>query len=394
LIVLVESPRYQMPPQTSTQECSIDEDEDYILGDGTELPFQIEKVLGQGSSAIVEKVRDTKTGYVFALKSMNFSRARDKPRAEEKFKREVSVIRCLRGHHHIIRLYATFAAKRRFGLILQPAAEEGNLEQYLGVYWDAVEEPAGSNLDIAEMTLVLEQAFGCLANGLAFMHANEIRHKDIKPQNILVHQGSVIYTDFGSAKDGKQCGSNTTEGPTEFTRRYAPPEVLEQGHRNFGADVYCLGCVFLEILAAVSQMISVDIDYRETQFIHMLDEVHDELAIVTMPPKLSCLPALIMSMTVRDRTKRPRADVVFANMTPDSGLFCEECSKTHREAKRLTPWTWSSAHGRHFCNMLGDKDDLLGRVWSEPANHSETSSSVPMTYHVADLRCVLTVLGR
>ena len=32
----------------------------------------------------------------------------------------------------------------------------------------------------------IQKWFGCLASGLAFIHSKRIRHKDIKPANILV----------------------------------------------------------------------------------------------------------------------------------------------------------------------------------------------------------------
>jgi serine/threonine protein kinase len=41
-------------------------------------------------------------------------------------------------------------------------------------------------------TSVLDQAFGCLAGDLVFMHENRIRHKESKPANILVHKGVVL----------------------------------------------------------------------------------------------------------------------------------------------------------------------------------------------------------
>ena len=60
--------------------------------------------------------------------------------------------------------------------------------------------------------IILQRAIGCLASGLAFMHEQTIRHKDIKPQNILIHGGSVLYTDFGISLDFGQQGNSTTTG--------------------------------------------------------------------------------------------------------------------------------------------------------------------------------------
>jgi serine/threonine protein kinase len=45
------------------------------------------------------------------------------------------------------------------------------------------------------------------------MHEQTIRHKDIKPQNILIHRGSAIYTDFGISLDFAQQDSTTTGHP-------------------------------------------------------------------------------------------------------------------------------------------------------------------------------------
>ena len=378
-----------MLPPASGEELSIKEDDDYVFEGDVRLPLELDEVLGQGSSAIVERVHDTQTGRIFALKKFTFARARARALKEEAFKREVAIIRRLAGHHHIIRAYATFVAKLKFGLILDPAADEGNLEKYLGAYWDLIEEPDSSGTNVAAMTSVLERAFGCLASGLAFMHSRDIRRKDIKPQNILIHRGTVIYTDFGCAKDGKQTGSNTTEGPTELTRRYAPPEVLEFEYRNFAADVYCLGCVFVELLAAASQQIIYE---QDIGFSHIMDMVHDNLASISIAPRLSFLPNLIISMTGRDRTQRPRADVVFANMSADDGFFCSECSRSHRDPAKLTSWKWSATHGRDYCHLLNDDEELVGRVWSHNAQVVKDRSLTPVSYDVAIPRYSLYLL--
>ena len=60
------------------------------------------------------------------------------------------------------------------------------------------------------------------------MHDNQIRHKDIKPPNILIEGDEVYITDFGVSIDWSEYGCSTTEGPAEMTQRYSAPEVAAQ----------------------------------------------------------------------------------------------------------------------------------------------------------------------
>lgn len=89
---------------------------------------------------------------------------------------------------------------------------------------------------------------------------------DIKPKNILVRDlrrsplakkwaytcFKVYIADFGIARSYATLDDTETEGPTSFTRKYAAPEVVDRGRRGLGADVFSLGCVFIEILAALA----------------------------------------------------------------------------------------------------------------------------------------------
>jgi serine/threonine protein kinase len=85
------------------------------------------------------------------------------------------------------------------------------------------------------------------------IHATAVdRHKDIKPQSILIHTGSPIYTDIGLSSDLSEAGHSTTVGhPGAFSRRYCAPEVVDWGSRNSQSDVFSLGCLFVEILSAL-----------------------------------------------------------------------------------------------------------------------------------------------
>jgi serine/threonine protein kinase len=352
------------PPEPTAEHLLIEEGQDYILEENTRLPFTIEMTLGGGHSAIVEKVRDIRTGRTFAKKTIRFTHSRLRAQKEEQFYNEVNIIRSLKKHRHIIWVFATYVAKREFGLILQPAADEGALDQYLGNYLDVVEQTESSEAKITTMTQVLQRAFGCLANGLEYIHAKGIRHKDIKPQNILVHHGSVIYTDFGSSKDATQPGESTTEGVPDFlTRKYSPPEVLAYTKRNYAADIYSLGCVYIELLSALFPAFK----YEENRlFPDIMEDVHLELRAAPLPLTWSLMAGVITTMTATDRGSRPTAAHIYRTMSGHKELSCAECHGKTQLKPVYEPWTWSEAHRRHHSYLMASNGRIIEIFWSGP----------------------------
>lgn len=94
----------------------------------------------------------------------------------------------------------------------------------------------------------IRQAFGCLCAAILYLQENKCRHKDIKPQNILIKSGKVFITDFGIARDWTGKGRSTTIGSAgAFSPEYAAPEVVEQEARNSSSDMWSLGCVYLDM---------------------------------------------------------------------------------------------------------------------------------------------------
>jgi serine/threonine protein kinase len=76
-----------------------------------------------------------------------------------------------------------------------------------------------------------------------------IKHKDLKPANILVKDGHVLIADFGISKDlidEETTASQTSNGP-KGTPMYMAPEVFLEGRRGRAVDIFSLGCIFLEI---------------------------------------------------------------------------------------------------------------------------------------------------
>lgn len=81
--------------------------------------------------------------------------------------------------------------------------------------------------------------------GLAYMHKSGYFHRDMKPENLLVHRDTVKIADFGLAKE-------TRSRPpfTEYvsTRWYRAPEVLMKSQNyNSPIDLWAVGVIMAEL---------------------------------------------------------------------------------------------------------------------------------------------------
>lgn len=93
-------------------------------------------------------------------------------------------------------------------------------------------------LDIVkQLTSALEQA-----------HLNNIIHRDIKPQNVLIdHEGTVKITDFGIAM-ALSATSITQTNAVLGSVHYLSPEQARGGMATRKSDIYSLGIVMFELL--------------------------------------------------------------------------------------------------------------------------------------------------
>jgi serine/threonine protein kinase len=99
---------------------------------------------------------------------------------------------------------------------------------------------------------VLRTFYGCLASALNYLYGSKIRHRDIKPQNILVKGETVYLADFGISLDWESLSRSTTTEDSGKTWLYCAPEVAQYRPRNTAADIWSLGCVFLEMTTVLA----------------------------------------------------------------------------------------------------------------------------------------------
>jgi serine/threonine protein kinase len=162
-------------------------------------------------------------------------------------------------HSHIVRVIGTYTFGRELSILMYPVAEY-NLEDVLHKFAFNAKEKKRKDM-VENMANSALGYFACLSNALDHIHHKLIKHMDIKPQNILVRaiiapsrelrtrEYKVYLTDFGSSRSYQNPEDVETDRLTSFTRKYAAPEVVRRELHGFPADVFSLGCVFLEILA-------------------------------------------------------------------------------------------------------------------------------------------------
>jgi serine/threonine-protein kinase len=122
----------------------------------------------------------------------------------------------------------------------------------------------GKRLSIGESVSIMRQVL----KGLAYAHEHKVVHRDVKPENILIHEralregydveGVVKVTDFGLGKatDGGAAGSiaysasmNSAAGRDIVgTLDYMAPEQRDGGESDARVDLYACGVMLHELL--------------------------------------------------------------------------------------------------------------------------------------------------
>lgn len=87
------------------------------------------------------------------------------------------------------------------------------------------------------------------AEGLRFLHAHEVIHRDVKACNVLLDNDfNACVTDFGLAKEGPEGNLSHVTTLVKGTAGYLDPLYAETGHLTKKSDVYSFGVLLLELL--------------------------------------------------------------------------------------------------------------------------------------------------
>lgn len=161
-----------------------------------------------------------------------------------KERKEVDVMTKLNqelSHEHIVRMigsYTHYGQQRLLGLLIYPVAicDLHTFFEDAAAYWaknaDQYQTDRLKELGYFEVpksglknkAWPIYSQIGCLVSAVAYLHRKGIRHKDLKPQNILLSKDHVYLSDFGLATDFSTLTQSATEGGGG-TPRYLAPEV-------------------------------------------------------------------------------------------------------------------------------------------------------------------------
>ena len=224
---------------TSSAKSLNDSEERARLAAGTVLQdrYRIVCRLGKGGMGAVYEAIDLRLEATVAIKEA-FS---TDVRLRKQFEQEARLLAQL--HHPALpRVTDYFSESERVFLVMQFIAGD-DLAQIIAKQ----PGPLPRNTVIAWADQLLD--------ALIYLHTRErqIIHRDIKPHNLkLTAAGTIALLDFGLAKAESETDAvNSNASVFGFTRRYSPPEQMQDEGTTPRSDIYALGATLYHLLTGV-----------------------------------------------------------------------------------------------------------------------------------------------
>lgn len=276
---------------------------------------------GQTTEKGIREVRDVLSNTIYALKTYVCTSRLQFHERGTKFNREVAIMARLHHSPHVVDLIRCHSNPHtlEYSFTMSPVANQGNLTNYMA--WQ-FRYP----FTCLVTDQFLRRALIDLASGLRDIHEHSVRHKDIKPGNILVHNDRVMYTDFGLSLDytSDQIDmTNCADPELDCTLAYAAPETFSHTPRNRKSDIFCLGIIFLELLCTRAVAITGNADWGNNTFLGNHFQKYSDMVLngrvgrtldwMAHKEKVSGLKkyvTLVRSMVAPIRDERPDAETV------------------------------------------------------------------------------------
>jgi serine/threonine-protein kinase PpkA len=255
--------------------------------DFSPVGYEIVREISHGGMATVYLARQRSLNRMVALKLMS-QKLQQKAGFRELFIREARLVAQL-DHPNIIRIH-DIVEDGVYLYIVMEYADGGNLKRRIR---DGMTERQALHVARA------------IASALHFVHAENILHYDIKPENILFRsEERVILADFGIARSlaDKNPAASLLDTSTG-TPAYMAPEQFTSGSMGVAGevdrrtDMYALGVVLYEMLTGEQPYKAAS--WSELQLLHIRNE------IPRLPSRLERYQELVDTLMAGDPMERP-----------------------------------------------------------------------------------------
>jgi serine/threonine-protein kinase len=203
-----------------------------LIGTRLNDRYKILDIIGTGGMATVYRAIDGILNREVAVKVLRHDHINE-PDFIKRFNREAQSALSL-SHQNIVSIYDV-GTDNEVHYIVMEYVKGCTLKQYI---------QQNAPLSLPKALHIMEQ----LTSAISHAHHNNIIHRDIKPQNILLNEnGTVKVTDFGIATAVSSVTitqTNTLIGSVH----YISPEQAKGGSITKQTDIYSIGIVFFELL--------------------------------------------------------------------------------------------------------------------------------------------------
>lgn len=250
-----------------------------------EVPYIGEPVeVGRGGFATVYRAMDLQAGRPVAVKLLSLQADDGNLRH---FDRERESLARLSTHPNVVTLHRTGITTGGVPYLVMEFASGGSLTDLLR----------------AEGPLVWSEAVDWLlpiCDAVEHAHEQGIRHRDIKPQNILISaHGEPLLSDFGIA--GLSAGPDTVTQQAKLSLSYASPEQIEGRELDDSSDVYSIGATLYALITGAPAFVDTD----GAGFLNTAKRIVEERAPVLEAPVPSDISAAVAAALAKNPASRP-----------------------------------------------------------------------------------------
>ena len=258
------------------------------------------RFIGKGSYSKVYHGIHKETKVEIALKKILFSKLHDF--VKDKIISEIHILQKL-NHPHIIKLYE-YKFTGDYLFLITEYCNGNDLQTWMK-----------SEHSITDKIIIMNQ----ISNGLEYIHSQHIMHRDIKLENVLIHNGIVKLCDFGFSIFMKEDMCKTICG----TPLFMSPELLFYKPYSYDSDIWSLGILFYILLFHVhpfGTLYNID-DYRRL--------IQNEIHIPTIQGYESLIDLIKIMLSIQPE-ERPTIKHIFLTLNK----FVNQSISTH-ELKQL-----------------------------------------------------------